>query len=102
MVSERQGLGGKIVAVILMIAMIRCGLRVGADVGIEWKGCCHCWRIERDRSRSREEDAGVTPLGRIARPEEMASAIQFPVSDESGYCVRFNLVADGGINQVLA
>ena len=57
---------------------------------------------KRDRSRSREEDAGVTPLGRIGRPEEMASAIQFPVSDESGYCVRFNLVADGGINQVLA
>ena len=60
MVSERQGSGGKIVAVILMIAMIRCGLRVGADVEIEWKGCCHCWRIERDRSRSREEVAGVT------------------------------------------
>ena len=53
---------------------------------------------------AREEigGAGVTSLDRIGRPEEMASAIQFPVSDESGYCVRFNLVADGGINQVLA
>jgi hypothetical protein len=46
----------------LIIAMIRCGLRVHADVEIEWKGCCHC-----------------------RRPKEMASAILFPSSDERGY-----------------
>jgi len=69
----------------LIIPMIRCGFRVHADVEIEWKGCCHCRRIERDRFRSREEGAGVTRLGRIGRPKEMASAILFPSSDERGY-----------------
>ena len=81
--SERQGLGGKVVAVMLIIAMIRRRFRVHADIEIEWKGCCHCRRIERDRFRSREEGAGVTRLGRIGRPKEMASAIPFPSSDPS-------------------
>jgi hypothetical protein len=34
---EGQGSGGKIVAVMLMIAMVRCGLRVHPEVEIEWK-----------------------------------------------------------------
>jgi NAD(P)-dependent dehydrogenase (short-subunit alcohol dehydrogenase family) len=42
----------------------------------------------------------MTPLGRIGRPEEMASAILFLASDESSFSTGIDLVADGGLTQV--
>ena len=44
--------------------------------------------------------SGITPLGCIGRPEEMAPAILFLASEDSSYSTGIDLVADGGITQV--
>ena len=49
---------------------------------------------------TREMFKQITPLGRIGRAEEMASAILFLASDESSYSTGIDLVADGGITQL--
>lgn len=42
----------------------------------------------------------MTPLGRIARPEEMAASVLFLASGDSSYSTGIDLVADGGFTQV--
>jgi len=37
-----------------------------------------------------------TPMGRLGRPEEIASAIAFLVSDDASYVTGSELYADGG------
>jgi NAD(P)-dependent dehydrogenase (short-subunit alcohol dehydrogenase family) len=42
----------------------------------------------------------MVPLGRFGKPEEMAKAALFLISDDSSYVVASDLVADGGFSQV--
>jgi NAD(P)-dependent dehydrogenase (short-subunit alcohol dehydrogenase family) len=55
---------------------------------------------EEARAQGREMFAQMTPLGRIGRPEEAASAIFYLASDESSFTTGFDLVADGGVTQL--
>jgi NAD(P)-dependent dehydrogenase (short-subunit alcohol dehydrogenase family) len=41
----------------------------------------------------------MTPLGRLGRPEEMASAIFYLASDESSFTTGIDLIADGGLSE---
>lgn len=58
------------------------------------------FKTKKEADDARTFFAGITPMGRIGRPEEMAAAVLFLVSDASSYCTGFDLVADGGITQV--
>ena len=53
---------------------------------------------EADELRARF--AAATPLGRIGRPEEIASAVLFLASGESSFVAGIDLFVDGGLAQV--
>ncbi len=55
-------------------------------------------RQEADSARA--AFAERTPLGRIGRPDELASAILFLASDDSSFITGFDLQVDGGLAQV--
>ncbi len=40
------------------------------------------------------------PLGRIARPEEVAAAVVFLASGQSSFVTGSSLYVDGGLNQI--
>jgi NAD(P)-dependent dehydrogenase (short-subunit alcohol dehydrogenase family) len=41
----------------------------------------------------------MTPMGRLGRVQEMASAIFYLASDESSFTTGIDLVADGGLSE---
>lgn len=58
------------------------------------------FKTKEDAEMMKTEFPKMVPLGRIGRPEEMASAILFLASDDSSYCTGIDLIADGGFSQI--
>ena len=58
------------------------------------------FKTKGEADEARKMFAGMTPLGRIGRPDEIASAAFFLASDESSFSTGIDLVADGGVTQV--
>jgi NAD(P)-dependent dehydrogenase (short-subunit alcohol dehydrogenase family) len=58
------------------------------------------FKTKEEADNARTAFSQITPIGRIGRPEEMASAILFLASDDSSYSTGIDLVADGGLTQV--
>jgi NAD(P)-dependent dehydrogenase (short-subunit alcohol dehydrogenase family) len=55
------------------------------------------WRLYGDVAEASQVWAAKHPLGRIAKPEEVAKAILFLASDEASFITGVALPVDGGI-----
>ncbi len=53
-----------------------------------------------EADRARDWFTSISPAGRIARPEEIASVALFLASDESSYVLGSDILADGGVTAV--
>ena len=51
-------------------------------------------------AEARKQNMAMTPLARLARPEEIASAALFLASDQSSYVAGIDLLVDGGLTAV--
>ena len=49
-----------------------------------------------DAGTALEESGAVLPLGRVAQPEEIASAVLFLISDDASFVTGITLPVDGG------
>ena len=52
------------------------------------------------RAEVREQIVASIPMGRLARPEEIAAAVAFLVSEEAGYITGANISVNGGMHMM--
>ena len=76
-------------------AMLRCFALQGAPYGVTSNGVSP-GTVDTPMSRAEGIPADGIPLGRMARPEEVAAAIRFLASDEAGYITGLTLDVNGG------
>jgi NAD(P)-dependent dehydrogenase (short-subunit alcohol dehydrogenase family) len=51
-------------------------------------------------AEARKQILAMTPLARLARPDEIAAAALFLASDQSSYIAGIDLAVDGGLTSV--
>lgn len=76
-------------------AMLRCFALQGAPYGVTSNGVSP-GTVDTPMARAEGIPADGIPLGRMARPEEVAAAIRFLASDEAGYITGLTLDVNGG------
>lgn len=90
-----------------VVMMTKCMALDGARDGIRVNSVCPGWirtpmtdgyfDAQPDPDAARAEVAGITPLGRLGRPDDIAQAILYLASDAAEWVTGTALVADGGI-----
>jgi acetoacetyl-CoA reductase len=75
-------------------------VRKGVTVNTVSPGYVETDMVRAIRPEIRSQIVASIPMGRLARPEEIAAAVAFLVSDEAGYITGANLSVNGGMHMM--
>jgi acetoacetyl-CoA reductase len=75
-------------------------VRKGVTVNTVSPGYVETDMVRAIRAEVREQIVASIPMGRLARPEEIAAVVAFLVSDEAGYITGANISVNGGMHMM--
>src|SRR5574341_40812 len=75
-------------------------VRKGVTVNTVSPGYVETDMVMAIRSEIREQIVASIPMGRLARPEEIAAVVAFLVSEEAGYITGANISVNGGMHMM--
>ena len=75
-------------------------VRKGVTVNTVSPGYVETDMVRAIRAEVREQIIASIPMGRLARPEEIAAVVAFLASDEAGYITGANISVNGGMHMV--
>jgi acetoacetyl-CoA reductase len=75
-------------------------VKKGVTVNTVSPGYVETDMVKAIRSEIREQIVASIPMGRLARPEEIAAAVAFLASDEAGYITGANISVNGGMHMM--
>ncbi len=81
-------------------ALAQEGVRKGVTVNTVSPGYVETDMVKAIRAEIRESIVASIPMGRLARPEEIAAVVTFLASDEAGYITGANISVNGGMHMM--
>ena len=75
-------------------------VRKGVTVNTVSPGYVETDMVKAIRSEIREQIIAAIPMGRLARPEEIAAVVAFLASEEAGYITGANISVNGGMHMM--
>ena len=75
-------------------------VRKGVTVNTVSPGYVETDMVKAIRAEIREQIVASIPMGRLARPEEIAAVVAFLASDEAGYITGANINVNGGMHMM--
>jgi len=75
-------------------------VRKGVTVNTVSPGYVETDMVRAIRAEIREQIVAAIPMGRLARPEEIAAVVAFLASDEAGYITGANISVNGGMHMM--